>query len=267
MRNSATRSFVVLLLISFAACGEDRDRSEVTGSGDRSGSTSYDGTWELVEGTGPKGEVAIIDGYRVTLVIEGERISGTSACNSYFADAAIDGTSFSVPGVGSTEMACRRDVMEAEAAYVSALTEVHTIRREQNFLMLTGNDADLRFEFVPPIPTADLVDTQWRLETLIYGTGTDGIAASAEPAELLLNSDGTITGTTGCRDLYGEWTESGDEIAFSTFGAKGNCPDQLREQDGHVVSVLGDGFRPTIEENRLTVIGRGDLGLQYRAKN
>lgn len=256
----------MVFAIILGACGTSGG-SDPSGSEPNDSSSTYDGTWTLLEGRGPKGDVAVIDGYRVTLVIEGERISGTAACNSYFGDATIDGTSFSVAGVGSTEMGCRRDVMKAEDAYISALPAIETIQRNKDRLTLTGRKSELRYELEPPIPTADLVGTRWELESLIYGTGEDGVATSVEPAYLLLKEDGTVAGTSGCRDLYGEWTESGDEISFTTFGAKGSCPKSLQEQDGHVVAVLGDGFTVEIEENRLSVISPGDLGLDYRAAN
>lgn len=254
----------MVFAIIFGACGTSGG-SDPSGSEPNDSSSTYDGTWTLLEGRGPKGEVAVIDGYRVTLIIEGERISGTAACNSYFGDATIDGTSFSVPGVGRTEMGCRRDVMRAEDAYISALPAIETIQRNDDRLTLMGRESELRFELELPIPTADLVGTRWELESLIYGTGDDGYATSVEPAYLLLREDGTIDGTTGCRDLYGEWTESGDEISFTTFGAKGSCSEDLGEQDDHVVTVLGDGFTVEIEENRLSVTSHGDLGLDYRA--
>jgi heat shock protein HslJ len=155
--------------------------------------------------------------------------------------------------------------MEAESAYMDALQAVGEISRSGDVLTLTGDDAELRFELRPPVPTAQLVGTRWELESLIEGTGEDGLATSAEPAYLLLHEDGTIEGTTGCRKLYGEWREEGDTILFGTFGAEGKCPARLRSQDGHVVGALGDGFRPEIDGDRLTIIGRFDQGLDYRA--
>jgi heat shock protein HslJ len=252
-----------LVALALGACGGSG--SEPGGSEPGGSSSTYDGTWTLVEGRGPDGEISVIDGYPVTLTVEGELIGGTAACNGYNGEATIDGTSFKVPGFSMTEMGCRRDVMDAEAAYVSALSAANTIGREQDVLTLSGDETEMTFELEPPIPTADLVGTRWELESLIIGTGGDGIATSVEPAYLLLKKDGTIEGTTGCRELYGEWTEAGNEIAFTTFGAKGGCPDALKEQDGQVVTVLGDGFTVEIEENRLSVTSQGDLGLDYRA--
>lgn len=265
MGDLAVRSIIVSLLLAAVACGGRDPATQPDGSGGRDGSsTSYDGTWELVEGRGTQGEVPIVDDYRITLTIEGGSVGGTSGCNSYFGDASIDGSSFELSGVGMTEIGCSRDVMESEDAYVAALQAAEKISRSGDNLTLTGTDTELRFEIEPPVPTADLIDTPWALESLIYGTGNDGAVGSAEPAELLLKSDGTISGTTGCRELYGEWTENGDEILFTRFGVEGNCSDEIREQHDHVIGVLGDGFAPTIEGDRLTLIDRGGLGLVYR---
>lgn len=42
-------------------------------------------------------------------------------------------------------------------------------------MILTGDGTELRFEIVPPIPTAGLIDTRWELRSLIYGTGPEGV--------------------------------------------------------------------------------------------
>ncbi len=44
-----------------------------------------------------------------------------------------------------------------------------------------------------------------------------------------------------------------------------NCASELQEQDSHVVSVVGDGFVPSIEGDLLTLTDPGSIGLVYRA--
>jgi hypothetical protein len=56
----------------------------------------------------------------------------------------------------------------------------------------------------------------------------------------------------------------GDEILAAELAAEGHCPAGLAEQDGHVVTVLGDGFTVAIEGNQLTLTSTGNLGLVYR---
>jgi heat shock protein HslJ len=260
MRDLAgVRSLIVSsALIALACCGQP-------GAG--LDEPAYRGTWELVSGRGPGGEVPLIEDYRITLQIDRTTVGGTAACNRYGGDVTIDGGSFRMRGGSMTEMACRPDVMESEAAYMAALGAAETIAREGDTLVLAGDATELRFERLPAIPTADLIDTRWELESLIFGQSGDSVVSSAAPAELLLDSDGTVSGSTGCRELYGEWIEDGDEILFTTFGADGDCPEELQEQDGHVVGVLGDGFTVEIDGDQLVVSSSGGLGLAYRVSS
>ena len=47
--------------------------------------------------------------------------------------------------------------------------------------------------------------------------------------------------------------------------AHGECPAELEAQDGHVVTVLGDGFSAGVDGQLLTLTSSGDLGLVYRS--
>ena len=55
------------------------------------------------------------------------------------------------------------------------------------------------------------------------------------------------------------------KVQFTEFAAQGECPQDLQFQDNLVVTVLGDGFRISIEGNTLTLTIAGDEGLIYRA--
>jgi heat shock protein HslJ len=63
----------------------------------------------------------------ITLVFDGERISGSSACNRYFAGVKETGE---LPGdlhiseIGGTRMACPEEVMTLENRYLEALGSV-----------------------------------------------------------------------------------------------------------------------------------------------
>lgn len=262
MTHLVARLAIAALMLTATACGDPASDPDQPGGG----SETYEGTWQLVEGHGPEGQIHLVAGYRVTMHIDGTSAGGTSACNSYGGDISIDGGSFTMRDGSMTGMACRPDVMETETAYLAALGAADGISRRDATLLLTGEGTELRFELMPPVPTADLIDTRWQLESLIHGPAEDSVVSSAAPADLLLKADGTLTGSTGCRELHGEWIERGDEILFSTFGADGKCPEALREQDGHVVEVLGDGFTAEVEGDRLTVFSRGGSGLSYRSE-
>ena len=247
-------------MIALAACGEPG--SGMTGSGDES--LSYRGTWQLVSGRGPDGEVPVIEDYRITLTMDGGSLTGTAACNRYGGEVATDGGIFRFEAGAMTAMGCRSDVLESEDMYMAALGAADRIARVEDTLILSGNATKLRFDLSPPIPIAEVTDIRWHLVSLVTETD-DRVESRAAPAELTIDSDGTLMGSTGCRDLHGEWIEDGDEILFAKFGADGTCLAELQEQDGHVVGVLGDGFTVLITGDQMELSSPGGFGLVYRA--
>lgn len=261
-RRRAILASLLLLILVFAACAQ-ADVALDEGDDDPA---ATDGAYVLVEGEGPGGPLVLLDSHRVTLTIDGMQVSGTAACNGYGGTLTAAPPAFGLDEVARTEMACfPEEVMVLENAYLDALARVDTVEPREGGLRLAGPGVDLRFDVLPPLRTADLVDTVWVLDGLIGGLGPEGAISSVagDEAALELRSDGTVVGGTGCRTFQGEWTESGDSILFTTFGVEGpECPESLREQDEQVVTVLGDGFVPVVNGERLTLTA-GDIGLAY----
>jgi len=89
-------------LIALAACAQpDSGLNEPGGP-----STSYRGTWQLISGRGPEGEVSVIGDFRITLQIDRRSLGGTAACNRYGGDVTIEGGSFEMRSGAMTGMAC-----------------------------------------------------------------------------------------------------------------------------------------------------------------
>lgn len=223
------------------------------------------GSWQLVAGTSNGEPVPVLDDHRVTLTIDGSRIGGTAACNGYGGRLSVVGGRLHIGELGQNGMACEPEVMELEAVYMDALHAVDAVRVEDEQLVLEGPQLELRFVRLQPPPTAELVDTVWLLEALVI----DGVASEpmGEPAALEIRSDGTFSGSTGCRTFDGRWTEYGDEIMTPEWGMNDEtCPPRIMGQDSHVVSVIGDGFVPSVEGDRLTISDAGGDALVYRAQ-
>jgi len=254
-----TLKLLVLALV-VAACGGPGATSTPRTELDTSG------TWQLTSGRTDAGEVPILDDHPITLTITGDEIGGTAACNRYGGRLAVRDGRLTIDNLAMTAMGCEGPVAASEAAYTGALVMVTTIRREDEELVLSGPAAELRFSQLPPPPTAELVDTTWVLETIFVGDVAS--APMGDPAMLELRSDGTFGGSTGCRPFDGAWIERGEQIQAHTM-AMGDvvCPGDLEQQDSHVVSVIGDGFVPTIEDDLLTLIDPGGVGLVYRARD
>lgn len=221
------------------------------------------GSWVLQEGSGPSGEIPIVDGFRITLEIQGAEVGGTSACNHYFGRIAVTGNALRMDQLGGTEMACEPEVMASEAAYWAALGAVTRWARNGDTLRLSGPDAMLTYGLLQPVPEAAMVDMVWVLDTLISGD----VASSVEArATLELRSDGTLAASTGCRDLIGRYVLNGDQVVVTDLAAEGECPAELTGQDDHVVSVLEGEFTVEVVGNRMTLGASGNLGLSYTAE-
>lgn len=254
------RRLLLPLCLVLAACGS----TAVSPSGG-GGDLDPEGSWQLASGATDAGPVPIVDDHPITLTVEGSTIGGTAACNGYGGKIQPTGGGIRITDLAWTAMACMPDeVMAAEAAYTQALAAVTAIRADGEQLVLEGPGIELRFDALPDPPTADLVDTIWILDTLFVGDVAT--APMGEPATLELRSDGTFSGSTGCRPFDGQWTEAGEQLMATTF-AMGDvaCPAELAGQDSHVVSVIGDGFVPSIDGELLTLLDPGGVGLVYRA--
>lgn len=206
----------------------------------------------------------IVDGYRITLTIEGRQLGGTAACNGYGATLSGDTGEVLVGEIGMTAMACQPpEVMASERTYTDGLTRVSRLALSGDMLELTGSGVSLSYVRLAAVPTGELLGTVWTLETLVQGDTASSVAGA--PATLQLLPDGTVAGSTGCRELTGRYVVTGDEVLFTEFSAAGECPADLQTQDNHVVSVLGDGFTVAIEGDRLTMTSSGSDGLVYHS--
>jgi heat shock protein HslJ len=130
-------------------------------------------------------------------------------------------------------------------------------------LRLTGDDVELRFRPIPPVPTSELVGTEWLLHTLVDDETASSVLA--EPV-LWLDPDGTVSGGTGCRSFSATWTVRGELVVFEDLVVEGQCTPDLESQDAHVISVLGDGFQVGIDGDLLTALDPDGRGLIYRDK-
>ncbi len=245
-----------VLAIVLSACALD-------GAGG-SAEIAAQGSWQLASGTVRDDPVPLVAGFRVTITIDGDRATGRAACDRYGGTVRIDGDFLSLGEIGATQIGCRPAVMASEEAYFSALQLVNTVARDGQALVLFGPETVLRFSPLPPVPEAALVGDPWLLESIIEGdtsTPARGRQAMLEP-----RADGTLSGSTGCRQLTGTYVVEGDEILATELAAEGQCPKELTSQDAHVIAVLGDGFTAAIEGDQLTLISMGNLGLVYRSR-
>ena len=153
--------------------------------------------------------------------------------------------------------------MAVETAFTTAMTRIRTASRDADALVLGGEGVELRFTPLEPPPTAAMVGTEWRLESMLLDEVAT--AAAGDPATLVLHPDGRFEGSTGCRSFTGRWTETTGRIVATELSMdQTECPPELAAQDSHVTQVLGE-YGASIDGDALTLTARGGYGLRYRA--
>ena len=249
---------MILIGLLVTACASPGASPSQEGPGDPQGS------WQLVAGASNGVDLPVPADHPITLILEPSSMGGTAACNIYGAEFSLSGEGIEIGDIEQTLRGCEEAVEAAETAYLSALRNVTRIGMDRDRLVLTGPGIELRFDRLPEPPTADLVGTTWTLDTLFVGDVA--AAPMGEPATLELRDDGTFSGTTGCRTFNGTWTERGNQILATAMDLNElECAPDLADQDGHVVSVIGDGFVPSVEDGLLTLLDPGGVGLVYRS--
>jgi heat shock protein HslJ len=269
VKRTTAALLLAALLVSCAYVGSGSGSGNGNGSPNGSAPPSPSdagtpaGTWILTKGTGPSGQISLVEGHRITLTIDADKVGGHAACNIYGGTATIDGEAIQLSAMSMTEMACIDErAMNAEAAYMAALDAVTTWARDGNELVLRGDDVQLTYELQPPVPDAEIVGTSWVLDTLIQG---DAASTVLGKATLVVAADRTFIGSTGCRELTGSYEISGDAIEFSDVTSSGDCTHELRGQDALVLDVLDGRVRVTVDGSTLTLIGDERQGLGYHA--
>ena len=220
-------------------------------------------TWTLRFGSGPDGEVVLVDGYPLTISFDGDgSFGGTAACNGYGGRYQIDGPEIFLGELGSEEMGCEPAVQAAEGAFLSALADATHINLVGEEMALSGPGSEMIFS--PSTPAS--LEPLWGRSFALVATLVDGAPTDVQGEEVILafHPNDTFTATTGCRTVEGSLVAFGNELIATEMSATGDCPSSLSEQDGHIIEVLGDGFTYELDGGQLLLGSPGNIGLQYR---
>lgn len=228
------------------------------------GTVNANGDWRLVQGTVGGAPILLDDQWPVTLSVDGTQIGGTAACNGYGGRIIVERGEVRFGDISRQLIGCADPAMATESAFLMALEAVRQASMDGERLVLAGDGVSLRFDAIPPVPMADLIETTWALDTLITGEAASSV--EGDPATLVLHANGTFEGSTGCRTFSGRYIETGGQIVATDMAMDDRvCPQALADQDGRVTGVLGDGFSAAVDGDRLTLTSAGGLGLVYVA--
>ncbi len=120
------------------------------GSGSGGGAATQEsvaGSWTLVDGKGPEGEVKPLADHPIELVVQEDgTFSGTSGCNNIMGTMTVTDGAVDMGAVGQTMMACEEDAMKIEYAYTQALNDVTAGSATEDTLTLRGADSELNYK-------------------------------------------------------------------------------------------------------------------------
>ena len=221
------------------------------------------GAWQMTSGVIDGVGFAIVPDAPITLSVKGSEVGGRSACNHYGAEMVVEDGQLRMRVTSMTQMACPEPAMAAEAAFTGALGRITGAARDGDRLVLTGPGVELTFDRLPPVPVADLVGTDWVLESLISGEAASSVAGAAgDPAARGGRHIQRFDRMPDVQGPMGRGRTAGSHRPTSPWTASARPSSRRRTATSS--SVL-EGFRASIDGDVLTLTGDGGEGLSYRA--
>jgi heat shock protein HslJ len=236
------------------------------------------GHWILDSGTLDGADLVILTANPITMTLDGSRVHGRAACNSYSGTYTFDdaGAFQITDGVAVTEMWCGDEaVMESEAAYLAALQKVNRAELTSTGMVLTGGDAELRFvineEAGPFTPPSDNEDPDEPVSsgffparthgswTLVSGELDGRIVPIVESHPILLTLGPNSFGGTVCNH-YGFAEPFPEDGSFpdivQTLMA---CQDDVNESEEVFLEALSRYQGAEVQGGQLTIRGQGTV--------
>src|SRR5262249_50505919 len=224
---------VALLVLALPACA----KSESSGAG--ADPSALTGTvWQLTDESMASLVQQVWPGSKVTIQFRDGSANGTSACNQYGGDytAKTDGA-MTFGQFQTTMMACIPEVGALETAYMAALAKVTTFSVDGT-LELTGSGKPLTYEQAPPEQTLPLVGTEWDLTSIASGDTVSSVPSDVK-ATLLLDADGTASGSGGCNRFHGSYQSSDSALTFDPLAStKKHCGDAVMSVEDSYLTAL-----------------------------
>ncbi len=151
-------------------------------------------------------------GVDATLRIDGAQAGGQGGCNSWFADAKVDGDALVFGPVGSTMMACEEPNMSIEGQWLGYLPSVATWAIAGGELTLSDASGAQLLVFGEPSGAAALEGTDWRADAILV----DGALAPVPAGiDVTLRLDGgQADGIAACNHFGGGYALDGDALTF-----------------------------------------------------
>lgn len=223
--------------------------------------TPLDGTrWQLQSYRNSDGEsVTPLEGGMPTARFRAGRIiTGSTGCNTFTAGYTYDAGDVTVSKPAASAMACSRPQLDQEAAYLAALHHVAGFTLSDDALVLTDvRGAALLTYQREPSPV--LTGTEWRMTGY---DGKDGFAPALGHVTVsaTFGADGRLTGSAGCNEYRGKYTQAGDTLNIGTLilMTRKACPAQTLDQERAYLIALRSATGVELSGQQLLLTRAGD---------
>jgi heat shock protein HslJ len=149
----------------------------------------------------------VIQGRRLTLNFEKNKINGSTGCNSYSGSytGKNDGT-WHTEEISATEMACSpSQVMVQEEQFFDALKTATAYEIINEKLTLKSGEGQALAVFT--VPSLGLQGTSWLVTEYNSGAGLTSII-SGSTVTAIFGADSRVSGSAGCNRYFGAYTST-----------------------------------------------------------
>jgi heat shock protein HslJ len=207
---------------------------------------SLDGrTWVLKDLSGLK--AAQLEGLErpVTVRFAEGRITGFSACNTFFGGYQQAGDRLEVGPLGSTMMACEAPASEVERRFHSVFSGKFQVALDGEQLQLSSASG-AALQFVAE-PAPQLEGVTWNVKS--FNNGRQAVVGVIGDSSLFMEfADGEVSGSAGCNNFRGSFKATGNRIEFGVAAStRRACSEELMTQEREFLAALSSTVRWTIE--------------------
>jgi heat shock protein HslJ len=189
------------------------------------------------------------------------RLIADAGCNSMQAPVSTDGGKLAVKDLAVTDMGCDAPRHAQDTWLAAVLQQKPTWKLDANRLNVTAGKTSLVLQDKAVTqPELPLDGTKWTVESLINGE-TASHPVGAEKAHLTISGE-RVTGSTGCNDLQGIVSRTGDKLTFGELAiTRRACTGDAGTLEKAILTVLQGQLTFTIKANQLSLRGTGGTGL------
>ena len=250
----------MIVAVALSACGADpNDAAPAQTTPTTSGTTALEGTtWELsAQGFDLPG----LDQSRPTLSLSAGQASGFGGCNRYTGAYTLASPSLTFGPLASTSMACGAVETAIERAYLDRLAKVSTFALTAPGLQLQDSSGATVLTFAAA--NTSLVGS-WTITGYLTSSGSafTSVDPAGQPTAIFVG-DGTVSGTTGCNNYNGPFTQGpGDALKIGPLAKtlRACVDDALSTQETSFTQALEASVKAEVTSTEATFLN--DAGMR-----